>query len=295
MSSHILIVYNPSSGRTRAQEPWKRLVNLLPDFVCTSLNIRTERAQLRSTLSQCDIAVAVGGDGTVREVIQELADLRKKIPLAILPTGSGNLLARSLHLPSSPRALSRLIRNGTSVSIDLAQLDTGEYFAGACALGYLSERVGATGQRMKHIFGFAGYLWFFFLRRRVPQYRFSIRAGNRDYEEIGHSVFILNASNLFGIHSRNVESLHDGLFELTVAKNKSLFSFLRLVHDFYFERKGSARFSLLRGNDFTVACSEPLPVVLDGEMLHDRKKIRLTVLPAAQRIMVSKAYSEYRR
>lgn len=295
MPSRILIVYNPSSGRKRAQAPWKRLLHLLPDFACSSLNIRTERATLRSMLSQCDIAIAIGGDGTVREVIQEIADLRKEIPLAILPTGSGNVLARSLHLPTSPRALAKIIREETSVSIDLALLDTGEYFAAACALGYLSERVGATDQRMKRLFGFVGYLWSFVLQRRLPQYRFFIRVGNADYEEVGHSVFILNASNLFGVHSRNVASLHDGLFELSVTKNHSVFSLPRLVHDFYFKRKPTKHFSLLRGNEFTVECDEPLPLVLDGESFQNRKKIRLTVLPAAQRIIVAKVYSDYRR
>lgn len=295
MSGRLLIVYNPTSGRARARASWKLLARLLSDFSPELLNIRTERQLLRSKFSSCDIVVAAGGDGTVREVIQELAESRKKILLAILPTGSGNVLARSLHLPPSPRALARLIRNGTSVSIDLARLDTGEYFAVACALGYLSERVGATRQRAKRILGFAGYLWSFLLRHRVPQYQFSIHTGNMSYEETGHSVFILNASNLFGVHSRNVESLHDGLFELTVAKNRSLFSFPRLVHDFYFKRKAPARFSLLRGNDFSVGCSESLPLVLDGETFQSRKKIRLTVLPGAQRIIVAKVYSDYQR
>lgn len=295
MPIRALIVYNPSSGRRRAKAPWKRLLRLLPDLACSSLNILSERTKLRTMLSQCDIAVAVGGDGTVREVIQELADLRKKIPLAILPTGSGNVLARSLHLPSSPRALAKLIHEDTSVSVDLARLDTGEYVAAACALGYLSERVGATGQRMKRVFGFAGYLWSFVLQRRLPQYRFFIHTSNKDYEETGHSVFILNASNLFGVHSRNVASLHDGLFELSVTKNRSIFSFPRLVHHFYFKRKPTKHFSLLRGNEFTVECDEPLPLVLDGETFQNRKKIRLTVLPAALRIIVAKVYSDYRR
>src|SRR3989344_1997630 len=131
MSRRILIIYNPISGKKRILPIWRKLKRLLPDFQCEHLNIRSERDRLSSTLAECGCAVIIGGDCTVRTVIQAIAGSGEKIPIAIIPSGSGNLLARSLHLPASLHAAERIIRGNVAVPIDVARLDSGEYFAAA--------------------------------------------------------------------------------------------------------------------------------------------------------------------
>ena len=54
-----------------------------------------------------DLAVAAGGDGTVSEVIDGLAG--NPVPLGILPTGTGNLIARELGVPQDVDEAVRLI------------------------------------------------------------------------------------------------------------------------------------------------------------------------------------------
>lgn len=295
MSYRLLIVYNPLSGRMRVSAPWKKLALLLPDFQCTLLDIRSEHAKLRTEIINSDSVVVIGGDGTVRTVIQTLADVRAALPLAIVPIGSGNLLARSLHLPKSIQKAARLIHEGSTTTIDIARTDAGEYCAAACAMGYLGERVAEAGKHSKRILGFGGYLWSLTRKRRLPHYQFTITVDGVIHTEEGHSVFILNASNLFGVHSRHVESMHDGYFELSVIKNKSFFSFPALIRDFYFRRGAPRHFALIRGKQFEISNDKPLSLLLDGEAFEARKTLKLQVLPNAQRIMVSRRYSNSRR
>jgi YegS/Rv2252/BmrU family lipid kinase len=83
--------------------------------------------------------VAVGGDGTVNEVINGIQDF-SKVTFAYVPTGSSNDFARSLGLPSSPEEAIRNIVHPTRCSrIDLGQISFGDrsrYFAVSCGTGF---------------------------------------------------------------------------------------------------------------------------------------------------------------
>ncbi|HNQ35206.1 MAG TPA: diacylglycerol kinase family lipid kinase [bacterium] len=80
--------------------------------------------------------VAVGGDGTVNEVINGIYG--SGVTLGILPMGSGNGLAASLEIPRRLKAAVRVIAAGRVRRIDLARIKTGDresYFAATLGMG----------------------------------------------------------------------------------------------------------------------------------------------------------------
>jgi diacylglycerol kinase (ATP) len=120
-----LLVYNPASGRGRH----RRLSEVEEAArILARAGIRAELAPTAARGSATQIArqaaaetrqlvIACGGDGTVNEVVNGLAG--SKIPLAVLPAGTANVLAKELHIPwDIPRA-AKLIPEGVAHRIAL--------------------------------------------------------------------------------------------------------------------------------------------------------------------------------
>ena len=123
-----IIVYNPASGRRHG----RRLVDLeAASKILRDVGIKAELAPTLSRGSATAIArravqqgrelvIACGGDGTVNEIVNGLAGTR--IPLALLPAGTANILAKELGIPWDIPAAARLIPGGTLRRIALGAM-----------------------------------------------------------------------------------------------------------------------------------------------------------------------------
>lgn len=120
----ILIVANPNSGGGKA----RRLLPLTRDALAArgySVQVfeSTGPDQIRQRVAVLEDRLAalviLGGDGTVREVVQ--AEPGPDLPLAVLPTGSANVLATDLGLPRQPEALAEMVAAGKTLVVDSAR------------------------------------------------------------------------------------------------------------------------------------------------------------------------------
>ncbi|MDO4631223.1 MAG: diacylglycerol kinase family lipid kinase [Corynebacterium sp.] len=132
----LLLIMNPKST-TQSPGLFRHIIPLLrtvPD-----VQLRTQfthypghASELSRGLSRADydVVIAVGGDGTVNEVINGLLGpasvnpTRRDVPtLAVIPTGSANVFVRALGLPSEPvqatEALVHVLRHGLKRTIDM--------------------------------------------------------------------------------------------------------------------------------------------------------------------------------
>src|SRR5271169_2152354 len=99
------LLYNPDSGgsRPRRQAELESVLALLrganveADLVFTDSPSHAEENARQAILAGCDTVFACGGDGTIHNVIQVLANTRAA--MAILPMGTANALAHDLSLP----------------------------------------------------------------------------------------------------------------------------------------------------------------------------------------------------
>jgi YegS/Rv2252/BmrU family lipid kinase len=106
-----------------------------------------------------DVVVAVGGDGTVLQVADSLAGT--DVPLAIVPTGTGNLLASNLDVPHPPADAVATVLMGERRRIDVGQIRINgkrRVFTVACGIGFDADVMGRTSSEQKGRWGKLAYV-----------------------------------------------------------------------------------------------------------------------------------------
>jgi diacylglycerol kinase family enzyme len=115
----MIVIYNPAAGARRAHRLWRVLDILSASGVQVQL-LETEHAGHGTELARAvagpgRLVVAAGGDGTIAEVANGLAQagIRGAAPrLGVIPLGTANVLARELALPTAPRAVAHALAFG---------------------------------------------------------------------------------------------------------------------------------------------------------------------------------------
>jgi len=168
-----------------------------------------------------DLVCAIGGDGTVNETINGLAGA--EVPLAIVPTGTVNVLAMELGIPLEPPDAVKLLEVGTISWIDLG-LAGDRYFGLMAGVGMDAAVVASLNPVLKKAFkeaafavqGLANYL-----TKEEPLIR--VTTAERTVE--GYFAVFGNSSNYgggFGITP--LADMRDGLLDVCVLKDKSFLS-----------------------------------------------------------------------
>ena len=126
MASKILFIVNPISG-TGKQKKLNSILGKTLDYNLFSPTIvHTERAGhatelSREAIGQYDYVVAVGGDGTVNEVVKGLTG--SETTMGIIPVGSGNGLARHLNIPMDMDEAIKVINKRLTERIDTVKIN----------------------------------------------------------------------------------------------------------------------------------------------------------------------------
>jgi len=132
----ICFIINPISG-TRNKDSWPEIINQTVDSLRFDVRVFfTEQAGHAFELARWQIKkgvsyiVAVGGDGTVNEVARAVRDTH--VVMGIVPCGSGNGLARHLHIPLKLADALKLINDASVISIDYGLVNDKPFF---CTFG----------------------------------------------------------------------------------------------------------------------------------------------------------------
>jgi len=149
----IVFIVNPISG-TKSKDGLNKLIESTLDAEKFSWRIvKTEYAGHAAEIaSQCvkdgiDICVAVGGDGTVNEVARSL--VHTQTALGIIPSGSGNGLARHLCLPMSMKGALKMINEAHVEAFDYGLINEKPFFC-TCGMGFdahVSLKFAESGKR----------------------------------------------------------------------------------------------------------------------------------------------------
>lgn len=153
LKKRILFIVNPISG-IHGKEFVLHLIDKYIDRTRYDYTVRkTEYAGHACQLAcqaaeeKTDIVVAIGGDGTINEIGRSL--VHTDTAMGIIPCGSGNGLARHLHIPMEPRGAIETLNKGFIKEIDYGKIDQHPFFC-TCGVGFdafVSLKFADSGKR----------------------------------------------------------------------------------------------------------------------------------------------------
>lgn len=203
-------------------------------------------AARRAMTSNPAILVVVGGDGTIRAVAEAVHD--STLPLAVIPTGTGNLLARNLYLPLND--LERSIQTaftGVDQPIDIGQVEFNRVdgptdchvFLVMAGIGLDASMAANTNHRFKKRFGWIAYgdpiARSVFTNKQIKVH---YRLDNSDVQMIqAHTVIVGNCGTLTAnILLLPKAKIDDGLLDVVVLSPKGFGGWLRIGARLMFAR-----------------------------------------------------------
>ena len=156
------IIYNPTSGR----ELFKKniadvLIKLEQAGYETSVHATTcegdATAAARTAVERrYDLVVAAGGDGTLNEVINGLAEQEFRPKLGIIPMGTTNDFARALGIPRDIKEAVKVIVKGETLPVDIGKMND-KYFMNIAGGGRLTELTYDVPSKVKTMIGQLAY------------------------------------------------------------------------------------------------------------------------------------------
>ena len=303
-----LLVVNPKATATTARAR-DVLAHALAsetklDVVQTDARGHATELARQAALDGLDLVVALGGDGTVNEVVNGLLTdgPGPDVPaLAVVPGGSTNVFARALGLPESPIEatgdLLEALRIDRRRTLGLATADD-RWFTFCAGLGLDATVVRRTDARRAHgrkatpgLFVTEALREFFTgADRREPQ--LTLTRPGAEPEQLGLAL-VCNTAPWTYLGARPVlpcpqASFDTGLdvFGLRSLGTVTTLRYLRQILSAQPRLRGRRLLSLHDVESFTISAAGPLPFQLDGDDLGERTSVTFRAVPRALEVIV---------
>jgi diacylglycerol kinase family enzyme len=304
----VLVIANPRATATSARER-DVLAHALGSEARLEVAETANRGHAaalacRAMRDGTDVVVALGGDGTINEVVNGLLTdgIHERVPaLGVVPAGSTNVFARALGLPNDPieatGVLLEALRSGSRRPVSMGLVDD-RWFAFASGFGFDAaivegvERHRRRGKRSTHtLYARVGVREFFRAERRHPRVHVELPDGTT-YDDV-YFVIVANANPWTFVGNRPLHPTPDADFEsgLAVYARRRmgmfgvLYSIARMSGDKpRVGRRGAHVVHDLAG--LTVRADQALPVQVDGDFLGYREKLVFRSVTAAISVVI---------
>lgn len=195
--SRTLIVMNPAAGQADTDKVLRLLAGAFAvrgasfDVAHTAAAGDAQRLARHAAEHGYRAVVAVGGDGTVGEVITGVAGT--DVPVGIIAKGTANQVASNLGIPRDVEEAVEVAVNGLPAPIDLGQLADGRYFALAAGAGWDAALMAGATRELKDRWGFGAYIYAGLrLGVKPPLHRYRIVADGREIRVRAAMVLLAN-------------------------------------------------------------------------------------------------------
>ncbi|NGZ75322.1 diacylglycerol kinase [Saccharibacillus alkalitolerans] len=231
------LIYNPTSGR---EEMRRRLPDILQRLdeggIETTVHATTGEGDATIAAAEAakrgyDIVIAAGGDGTIYEVVNGLANQEHRPELGVFPLGTTNDLSRALGISRQWEDYCDLVLRGESRPIDVGRAND-RYFINIAGGGSLTELTYEVPSRLKTMIGQLAY-YFKGVEKMVnlTPMQLKIDAEGQGPIEGEFMIFLIGNTNSVGGFEKLMPGarIDDAQLDVILLKKCNLAEFIRVV------------------------------------------------------------------
>jgi len=234
----------------------------------------------REASKKYEVIVAVGGDGTVNEVVNGMADSESK--LGIIPIGSGNDFAKQMGLTYNLRKDLEILMASKIMDVDLGLVNQRHYFINGLGVGFDGEVAYRVRDFLKYAKGFFGYLLSVF--RTLATYKSNKVKFYVDEVKIKEEKILLIATcngTTYGggFKVAPTAKVDDGLFTICFVSRMGKFYAMRNIPKILQGTHMSLpEVSMYTGKNVKIESDKELFSQLDGEILPPMNEFSIEIL-----------------
>lgn len=240
--------------------------------------------QARRALEQgADLVLSCGGDGTVRCVATGMAG--SGVPLAILPAGTGNLLARNLDLPLDVEEALLLAFDGVDRPLDVGRVGDGqECFVVMAGVGFDAQMMEDAPATLKSRVGWPAYIVSGVKHLRGSSMRLRLTLDNQPpRHRYARMVLVGNVGTLQGGLELLPDALpDDGLLDVVVLAPSGISDWARIVTRLVRRSKQEdERVERFTARRVAITVQHSTPSQLDGDPVGETRSMVCEIAPGA--------------
>jgi YegS/Rv2252/BmrU family lipid kinase len=237
----VYVVFNPTAGSATDTQAVREAIAkhfAAPQWNCEVYETTGKKdedipALCRAAIKKgAGMIVSAGGDGTLVSVANGV--VRSKIPLGILPLGTGNDLARILGIPLKLEDALNVLSGDYDV-FDMDALKVGDkYYFSNLSVGITPKMMQDTKSEAKKRFGRLAYIWTMFKQSRIfLMQNYNLMIDDHQQRVNAVEIMISNCTllesppNLFG----SLDTLNDGKLEIYLVKARAWRDYLQMTWD----------------------------------------------------------------
>ena len=268
-----LIIVNPVAGKGKALAVKDKLLNeldkakILYEIVISSYEGEIEKISLNVDIAKFTEIIALGGDGTVVEVLNGIVN--KKIKLGIVPIGTGNDFFRSIQPKIDIDDAIKKIVDGKTILSDVGKINDA-YFLNVSGFGmdsYILENLKKIKKYIKSSISYTISTFYTLFSYKSKKIYIEI-----DGVQLQRDIMLVSICNgkYFGggmMVSPNA-AIDDGQFELIIVKKMSILRFIKIFGKIF---KGTHLFvdevEEFKGKKFRIKSDVEIPINVDGNLV----------------------------
>lgn len=232
-----------------------------------------------------DMVIAAGGDGTIHEIIQELAG--SETALGVLPTGTVNVWAREMGIPLDGSGARNVLLHGKTHAIDLGRIND-RYFLLMSGIGIDGEVTHTVEKKPVKRLGVIGYLLVgTLLGMGYPDFQVTLNLDGKEIKTRALQIIIGN-TRLWGgaLQFTWQAKCDDGLLDICLVRKSSGLGRFRVALDFLLRHERRRQWvSYHTCQSIEIRTQQPIPIQVDGEIA-GYTPATFTVVPGALKVIV---------